>query len=98
MSRYLLSREASRDIQEIWTYVAQDSVRNANRLRDKLRTHLRRLALMPSLGTDASQYASGLRSSTVLKNYVVFYTTSKSGIVIVRILHGARDLDSQFGK
>ena len=49
---------------------------------------------MPTLGSDASYYAHGLRSSTFLKNYVVYYTIAKTGIVVVRILHGARDHDA----
>jgi plasmid stabilization system protein ParE len=31
-----------------------------------------------------------------LRNYIIFYIPTPSGIRIIRILHGARDLDSIF--
>jgi toxin ParE1/3/4 len=56
---------------------------------------------MPDLGRARSFMRpglSGLRSFRVagFRNYLVFYRTSPCGIDIVRVLHGARDLDTLF--
>lgn len=57
-----------------------------------------RLASMPGLGTaydpDEPMYA-GLRYFPVsrYKSYLVFYRPVAGGIEVLRILHGARDLD-----
>ena len=48
------------------------------------------LSGFPFSGTARQQFASGLR--VVFEgNYAVYYTASETELVIVRVLHGARD-------
>ena len=43
MKRIRVTRDAKRDLDEIWLYIARDNVDAANRLADELTTDLRRL-------------------------------------------------------
>jgi toxin ParE1/3/4 len=47
------------------------------------------------MGRDRSDLAPKLRSSLV-NPYVLFYLPLEDGIVIIRVIHGARDLPSLF--
>lgn len=50
MTRYTLSPEADADLDDIWLYVARDSVKAANRVRDQILDALDRLAEYPQAG------------------------------------------------
>ena len=48
------------------------------------------LSEFPYSGTAREQFADGLRMM-VEGNYAIYYTASETELVIVRVLHGARD-------
>lgn len=50
---------------------------------------------MPKLGRERFDLAPELRGLPV-GNYIIFYRPMKDGIQVIRVLHGARDLPSQF--
>jgi antitoxin ParD1/3/4/toxin ParE1/3/4 len=50
MNGFRLSPEATRDIEDIWEYIARDSIRAARRVRLGLLAACRRLAQHPGLG------------------------------------------------
>lgn len=48
------------------------------------------LLTAPFAGTARTQFAAGLR--VIFEgNYTIYYTVSETEIIIVRVLHGARD-------
>ena len=47
---FILSPEAARDIREIWSYIADDSIRAARRVRLELLAACQRLAENPLIG------------------------------------------------
>jgi toxin ParE1/3/4 len=47
------------------------------------------------MGESVSQYRPGLRRFTV-GNYVLYYEPIQGGVRLVRVLHGARDIDDLF--
>jgi toxin ParE1/3/4 len=53
------------------------------------------LAEFPEIGESRPQLGAHVRKWTV-GNYVVFYRVEADAIVIIRILHGARDLGRLF--
>lgn len=92
MSRIRVSSEAAADLDDIWLYVAEKgSVALADRQIDSIVARFALLARTPRLGRRRPEIIPGLRSFPVA-NYVIFYTAQKSGVVIVRVLHGARDV------
>jgi toxin ParE1/3/4 len=81
------------DLTEIWSYVAEDSVANADRLAARIDKAFTLLARRPGLGRARPELYPNLRSFVVRK-YVVFYLPLTNGIEVIRILHGARDIET----
>ena len=95
MNHYRLSDRARDDLETIWTFIATDSVRAADRLVRLFIQRFRTLANNPGAGRPRDELAPSLRSYPVGK-YVIFYEPSAHGIEIVRVLSGFRDVSSQF--
>jgi len=53
------------------------------------------LTRFPFIGRERSSLARGLRS-TLVGNYVIFYTAGTDLITIVRVIDGRRDIDEEF--
>jgi toxin ParE1/3/4 len=83
------------DLSEIWSYIADDSVAQADAFIDSIDEQLRMLATQPLMGRAREELAPNLRSLPISR-YVIFYEALPDGIVIVRVLHSARDVDAQF--
>lgn len=86
---------AETDILEIWDYIADDSLAAADRWMDHLDEQFRVLAAQPMMGRVRNELAPGVRSFP-FGRYVVFYVPLDDGIDVVRVLHGARDIDAVF--
>ena len=86
---------AETDILEIWDYIADDSLTAADRWVDQLDEQFRVLATQPMMGRARDELAPGVRS-VPFGRYVVFYMPLNDGIDVVRVLHGARDIDAVF--
>lgn len=86
---------ALQDLDEIWDYVAQDNPDAADRLIDAIEEKCRLLADYPKLGTNCDNLHPNLRFLAIGK-YLLFYLPLENGIELVRVLHGARDLESLF--
>jgi toxin ParE1/3/4 len=100
MAEVRFSIAARTDLADIWDYLVEHgSVLTADRVIRSLHASCRRLAEMPGMGRRRNfpnpEFA-GLRSWTV-EPYVVFYVPLPDTVEIVRILHGARDIEALFG-
>ena len=87
--------QAEADILEIWDFIAEDSLAEADRWVDRLDEKLELWATQPMMGRAREELAPGLRS-LAFGRYVVFFESLPDGIDVVRVLHGSRDLDSSF--
>ena len=90
-----LSDDARADLADIWAKIAKDSPRAADKLIDRLEAGCARLADHPRSGVARPEVDDDARSVTV-GNYILFYRVSPSGVEIVRVLHGARNLPVAF--
>jgi len=95
MARFSHSRQARADLVEIWNYIAEDNPQAADKLLDRIDKKCRTLAQYPYMGRERDDIKRGVFSFPV-RNYIIFYTQTDDGIEIVRVLHGARDVYSQF--
>lgn len=86
---------AETDILEVWDYIADDNPAAADRWVDQLDAQFRMLATQPMMGRTRNELAPGVRSFP-FGRYVVFYVALDDGIDVVRVLHGARDIDAVF--
>jgi toxin ParE1/3/4 len=87
---YRLSALAERDLEEIWSYVAEDaSPATADRLIDAIIDRFELLAEQPRMGRLRPEFGSGVRSFAV-ENHVIYYRYDED-VLIARVLHGRRD-------
>jgi toxin ParE1/3/4 len=86
---------ASADMSEIWEFIAEESIARADEFVDRADETFRALAAQPLMGRARNELSAGLRSFPMAP-YVIFYEPLPNGVAIVRVLHGARDVQSQF--
>lgn len=97
MSRYVLGHAANQDLDDIWNYIAQDSVTAADQWIDKLFEAFAAIAQNPGIG----HLRPDLTDKPVLfwpvSAYLVLYRKAKGRVEIVAITQGARDIPSFLG-
>jgi len=95
MARIVHRPLAGADIADIWDFIAEDSVIQADIWVDRLDGKLRLLATQPLMGRPRYELLPDLRSQP-FGRHVIFYQPLPDGIAVVRILHSARDIDAVF--
>jgi toxin ParE1/3/4 len=90
-----ISPRATRDLIEIWNYIADNSITHADSFIDKLYTAIKNLSHHPDSGRLRKELAPGIRSFP-FGSYVIFYRSIPHVLEIVRVLHGGRDLETIF--
>ncbi len=95
MPRVTLRPQAELDIQEIWEFIAGDSISAADKWVDDLDEKMGLWATQPMMGRARDELASGIRSLS-FGRYVAFFAPLHDGIDVVRAMHGARDIDHTF--
>jgi len=95
MPAITLTVAARQDLLAIWAYIATDNVAAADRVLDTLDARMQRLADHPLLGPARLDIAPDLRY-LVSDNYLILYRILPDAVEIVRILHGARNLNAIF--
>jgi toxin ParE1/3/4 len=97
MKEPLISDEAKDDLAEIWAAIAEArDERTADRMLQKILASCRAKALFPDTGEARDEILPGLRSFPV-RPYVVFYHRHADTILVLRILHGRRDVKRVIG-
>jgi toxin ParE1/3/4 len=92
MARCTKRPKAEADLLEIWLYVAQGSLRAADRLLDRIEAQCQLLAANPRLGRARPEFAPDART-WVVGRYLVLYREEDDGIEVVRVVHGARRVE-----
>ena len=80
---------------EIWAFIAQDSEPAADAFVHQLNRKFEPLREFPEMGAARDQLAPGLRALP-FRDYVIYYLAEPDALVIVRVLHGARDARAIF--
>ena len=101
--RLVVRRRADLDTDRIADYIASDSIDAGRRFLLAVRREFKFLAENPGAGrtrSPAKPSLKGLRSWPIrgFESYLIFYIPKRSRIQIVRVLHGARDIQSMFGE
>jgi toxin ParE1/3/4 len=89
------SSEARADLRAIGEFIAEDSPSRALTFIDELEARCHSIGSAPAAGPDRSDLVVGLRM-IVFRRYLVFYTVEATGVRVVRIVHGARNLSRIF--
>lgn len=97
MRRLEFSPEATADLAEIGVYIAKDDPKRARSFVDELEARCVGLTEYPDTGRARRELAPDLRSKPH-GQYLIFYRPGPAVVRIERILHGARDVEGEFGK
>lgn len=95
MSRFLISIEASCDLNEIVDYFQTRNLDAGERFVIAFNQKCQYLTQFPNIGKPYPHLRSDLRGIS-LDNYIIFYQLVEDGIIIVRVVNGYRDLSSLF--
>ena len=91
----VVSRDADDDLLAIARYLNERNPVAALPLMEDINRKFINLLHFPFIGRDRSHLRPGIRS-IVAGSYVVFYRIDPEQITIVRVLHGRRDIDTEF--
>ena len=99
ISRLVIRPTADREVEEHATFIARDNESAALRFTEAVQSAFERLLEFPSIGAIRSfrnKQLEGLRAWPIpgFKNYLIFYRIESDWIEIIRVLHGARDLEA----
>lgn len=95
MYEIVRTRQADADLLDIWLYIAQESEEQADILLDTIQERYQILKEHPFLGRSRHELVPGIRSLRAGR-YQIFYRVVEQQIELLRVLHGARDLEQIF--
>jgi toxin ParE1/3/4 len=95
--RFVILPAARADLLEQFGYLTQSSLDAASRILAAAETAFERLAEMPGLGVNRPMKDSRLASLRQwpvpgIRNHLIYYRETADGIEVIRVLHGARDV------
>jgi toxin ParE1/3/4 len=86
---------AERDLEEIGRYIARDNPREAGQFLTRIKDKCQDIAATPLIGRERDDMGRNVRSFP-LGRYLIFYRVMGDDVVVVRVLHGARNLPDTF--
>jgi toxin ParE1/3/4 len=92
---YILSVEASQDIENILDYFLQRNIDAGERFVKDFNNKCLNIVKFPKIGRSYSHIDSALRGIPI-DSYIIFYRLLENSIVIVRVVSGYRDIESLF--
>jgi addiction module RelE/StbE family toxin len=81
--------DAKKDVREIWSHIAVDNERHADRLIDLLTAASERLSRFPALGRKGL-YVGTREFHVPRTRYFLVYRVRTGGIEIARVMHSSR--------
>lgn len=94
-SRFILSPPALQDLDEILSYILEQSgVRRVRLVADRLHEAFQKLADTPGIGHKREDLTSLPVAFRPVWSYLVIYKPDIHPIEIVRVLHGVRDIQA----
>lgn len=95
MPLVLRTPQSKSDYTEIWDFIAQNDEGAASSLLRLFDEKVLLIATSPQIGRARPELGTNLRSFPV-GNYLIFYRPLTEGMELIRVLHGARDIDPDF--
>jgi len=91
---YRITQPATRDIDDLLTYIAQDSIPNALKVYEKLQRQFESLAQMPGIGHTREELHDDTLRVVSVYSYLIIYEPSTKPVIILRVVHCARDINN----
>ncbi len=92
---YILSVEASQDIENILDYFLQRNIDAGEKFVKDFNNKCLNIVKFPKIGRSYSHIDSPLRGIPI-DGYIIFYQLLEHSIVIIRVVSGYRDIESLF--
>ncbi len=92
MASVQLARSAQTDLLEAWLFIAEENADAADRVLDAIEHEANLLATQPLMGRSRPELSEGVRSWPTSTPYILYYLVTADGVVVIRILHHARDV------
>jgi plasmid stabilization system protein ParE len=90
MSGFVLYPEAYADLEEIWEYVAADSLDAADRIREEIYETILSLVDFPYTGHSRPDLTARPLRFQSLRDYVIAYAPDEKPLAVIAVLHGRR--------
>lgn len=91
-----ISRRADMDIDSIYNRIATDNPEAADRFDERIHEAIKLLAKVPGLGHTRDDVQDKRYLFWVVGSYVIAFRIEKKELVVVRVVHGARDFGRLF--
>ena len=96
MPRIRFTDSAETDLLELWLTIAEENLVAADESLDLIHATVSVLGGQPEMGRSRPELADGLHSFPTRTPYIIFYLPGKDGLLVVRVLHHARDIDADY--
>ena len=96
MPRIRFTHAAEADLLELWLTIAEENPATADESLDSIQATVSLLGSQPEMGRARPELSDGLRSFPTRTPYLIFYLSKDDGLLVVRVLHHARDIGAEF--
>ena len=96
MPRICFTNSAEADLLELWLTIADENLVAADECLDSIQSTDLVLGSQPEMGRARPELAEGLRSIVTRTPYIIFYLPDAGNLLIIRVLHHARDIDVNY--
>ena len=90
MNGFVLHPEAYKDLEEIWEYIAADSLDSANHIREEIYEAIQSLVPFPYIGHNRPDLTTRPLRFQSVRDYVIAYAPDEKPLAVVAVLHGRR--------
>lgn len=94
--RIRFSNSAEADLLELWLTIAEENIVAADESLDTIQATVLLLSDQPEMGRARPELSDGLRGFPTRTHHIIFYLPEADGLLVVRVLHHARDIDAEY--
>jgi antitoxin ParD1/3/4 len=91
MSGFVLHPDAYTDLEEIWEYIAADSLDAADRVREEIYDAIQSLVVFPYIGHSRPDLTPRPLRFQSVRDYVIAYAPDEKPLAVIAVLHGRRN-------
>lgn len=91
MSGFALHPDAFTDLDDIWEFIAADSVDAADRLAAEIFETLRGVAASPHIGHRRPDLTSQPLRFALVRDYLIAYAPDEDPVWVIAVIHGRRN-------
>jgi plasmid stabilization system protein ParE len=87
VSGYILHPQAYADLDEIWEFIAEDSLDAADRVREEIYQAIRALVPFPHQGHRRTDLTSRPLRFRRVRDYLIAYAPEEAPLLVVAVMH-----------